>query len=102
MSFADYKFLFHGAMLNSALYLAAVFVAGTMTHNRLAWTFAIAALGFTYLSYLAAIPRLRSDPRYEFDPMPKIVTPRWQREMQPLLTTVSIACGAVAGIALLF
>jgi len=91
-----------GAMVNSALYLASVFIAGMILGNTVAWTGAIAAMGVTYLSYLAAIPRLRSRDDLPWDPTPMIVTPKWQIVAQPMLTAVSIALAAAAGISLLF
>lgn len=73
-----------GAMLNSALYLTAVFVAGLTTGNRHAALFAIAALGVTYLSYLAQL----------FTLWPRFLT-------ADRLVFVSIALGGAAGLSLL-
>lgn len=39
-------------ILNSALYLTAVFVAGLVTGNKLAWLLAIATMGVIYLAVL--------------------------------------------------
>jgi hypothetical protein len=64
---------------------------------------AIAAMGVTYLSHLAAIPRL--DRRYEIGTWKETVinvTPRWLCAAQGLLTIASILLGAAAGVALLF
>lgn len=96
------QFMIAGAMINSWLYLAAVFIAGFMDGKDVAWKLDIAAIGVTYLSYLAAIPRLQPDNTVTFDPTPRIVTPRWQIAAQPILVWLSIAMGAGAGIALLF
>lgn len=89
-----------GAMLNAALYLAGVFVAGLMMHNTEAWMLALLTAGVTYLSYLAAVPRLHY--RDGYDPTPMIVTPQWQRDVQRLLTVCSIGLGIAAGLVLLF
>lgn len=41
------------ALLNAALYLVCVFVAGLVTQNPLAWKLAIVAMGFAFLGYVA-------------------------------------------------
>lgn len=41
-----------GAIINSALYLSAVFVAGISTDHPDAWKLAIVAIGMTYLSHV--------------------------------------------------
>jgi arginine exporter protein ArgO len=46
-------FVYVGLLLNSALYLVCVFVAGIFTHNALSWKLAIATMGVCYLCYLA-------------------------------------------------
>lgn len=69
-----------GAMLNSALYLEACFMAGLFLGNPVAWRLAIAAMGVTYLSYCAAFIEHRS--RY-------------------YLLPASIVLGALAGLSLL-
>ena len=86
-----------GAMLNSALYLSAVFVAGFLTDHRDASLFAVVALGVTYLSYHAQMEwaeaaRLSSS-------INKI---NWLFYLAQSLVGVSILLCAVAGIALLF
>jgi hypothetical protein len=91
-----------GALLNSALYLVAVFAAGMATRNPAAWMLAIAAMGVTYLSHLAAIPRLAYRLVAHAETALVNVTPRWQCAAQLLLTLASILLGAAAGVALLF
>lgn len=95
-----------GAMLNSALYLSAVFIAGLTINNEVAWKLSIAAMGFTYLSYLlymrdlspeARDRRLRqwaSGPDAKPSPFPSHAT--------RIVVITSILLGSSAGIALLF
>lgn len=71
-----------GVLLNSALYLAGVFVAGLVMGNPYAWKFSLCSAGITYLSYLAGLNAI----------------PRW---IVMLLVCSSIAAGTVAGLALL-
>lgn len=71
-----------GGILNSALYLAAVFVAALIAHNRTASSLAIMAFGLTYLSYLGQ----------------SVIAPR--RAMLTMLW-LSIAAGLAAGLVLL-
>jgi len=77
-----------GVMVNSALYLIAVFVAGILTAHVGAWRLAIVAFGITYLSYLLgynnALYRLRS-------------IGVWQA----IAAGLSIIVGLLAGLALL-
>lgn len=47
------KLLIVAALLNGALFLSAVFVAGLVTQNPLAWKLAIVAMGFAFLGYVA-------------------------------------------------
>jgi hypothetical protein len=79
-----------GVLLNSALYLAAVFVAGVVDGNHLARNLAIAAMGATYLCYIANLYSLN-------DPRPRRVM-SWPLV---LALSASIAFGASAGFALL-
>lgn len=71
-----------GLIVNSALYLAAVFVAGLLTQNAWAWQAAIGTMGVTYLSYAAHL----------------VERPRAARS----LASLSILTGVVAGLRLLF
>ena len=73
----------HGILINSALYLAAVFYAGMWMQNPWAWKGAIATLGVTYLSYFVqgAWPQRRS--------------------IAVVLVGLSIVLGAASGLALL-
>lgn len=51
-----------GALVNSALYLTCVFVAGLVTGHPLAWKLALIAIGVTYVShYLQLIPSISRD-----------------------------------------
>lgn len=45
-----------GALLNSALYLSAAFMAGLVTQHGIAWKLALATIGLTYLSHVAQLP----------------------------------------------
>lgn len=74
-----------GAIVNSAIYLVAVFYAGLTYGHPYAWKFAIAAMGVTYLSYLVQIPGREAAPT-----------------IAAILVVASILLGAAAGIALLF
>lgn len=47
------KLLIVAALVNGAMYLTAVFVAGLVTQNSLAWKLAIVAMGFAFLGYVA-------------------------------------------------
>lgn len=44
-----------GALVNSALYLVCVFVAGLVTGHPAAWKLALVAMGVTYLSHYAQL-----------------------------------------------
>ena len=70
-----------GVLLNGALYLALVFVAGLVMHQMLAVYLAIAAAGLTYLNctmHLMLQPKLAA-----------------------ILSFIAIAFGTAAGLALL-
>lgn len=41
-----------GILVNSALYLSGCVAAGLVTGNGLAWRFALAAVGVTYIGYV--------------------------------------------------
>lgn len=76
------EFLAIGCYINSALYLAAVFIAGLTTGNPWAWKLAIAAMGVTYLCFLVQVYGLSL----------KVVN---------AVVAASIIFGAAAGVALL-
>lgn len=76
-----------GALINSAIYLLCVFVAGIVTNHPAAWKFAVVAIGVTYLSHMISIHAGRS-----------IVL----RDIATATVVMSIALGAAAGILLLF
>lgn len=76
-----------GGIVNSALYIAGVFLAGLATGNDVVWKAAIATAGLTYLSYLANMALLAG------------LIPEWIARASVI---VSVALGASAGIALLF
>lgn len=78
-----------GLIVNSALYLGAVFVAGLMLEKPLAWQGAIIAMGMTYVSYFVQIM-----------PPGAPVSPAL-RAGQVLFVACSILAGIAAGIALL-
>jgi hypothetical protein len=75
---------FVGALLNSALYLVSVFVAGLMTGHKFAWQCAVVAMGVTYLSHVAQLVELT----------PRVLT-------ADRLIMFSVALGIAAGLALL-
>ena len=73
----------HGILINSALYLVAVFYAGLWTQNPWAWKGAIATLGVTYLSYFVQVAWSK------------------RRSIAGALVGLSIGLGVLAGLALL-
>lgn len=77
-----------GALINSALYLACVFIAGIVTAHPIAWKLALVAMGVTYLQHLTTLP----------DPSGWLPTLRFRL----IMVLLSIALGLAAGIALLF
>lgn len=72
-----------GLLLNSALYLSGVFIAGLVTGNPWAWKMSLAAMGVTYLCYW-----FQADT--QLPPMAIRIT-----------VILSIVMGAAAGIGLL-
>ena len=70
-----------GALLNSALYLLCVFVAGMVSAHPMAWKLAIATMGLTFFCNVAGIADKKSIALY--------------------LMVLSWVIGALAGIALL-
>lgn len=84
------NYAFVGAMLNSALYLVAVFAAGQVHGNVWAWKSAIAAMGVTYLSYLAQCA-------WQADQGNVVL-----HKVSNAFVWLSIALGVAAGLALLF
>ena len=77
-----------GVLLNSALYLAACFVAGLVLGKPLVYDLAIAASGVTYLSYIAHFSS--EEPG---DHLHSIAI---------YLVFASVALGVLAGLSLLF
>jgi hypothetical protein len=77
-----------GALINSSLYLACVFIAGIVTAHPIAWKFALITMGVTYLQHTIGIVAA-----YEFG--------AWQTVSIALLW-LTIALGAVSGLSLLF
>jgi hypothetical protein len=78
-----------GVLLNSALYLTAVLVAGIATNHGAAWRVAIAAMGVTFLSHLLGCATCRA-------PQSRAL---WG--LQNVVTMVSIVLGLLAGLLLL-
>lgn len=79
-----------GVLLNSALYLTGVVVAGLVTHSAFSWRFGIIAAGLTYLSYVCHFGSNPDD--------------RWGLACEGLaapLVWASIAAGVLAGLGLL-
>lgn len=70
-------------IVNSALYLGAVFIAAIVDHNLIARNVCITAMGATYLSYLIQIGGKRNF-------------------LGTAVIVVSIILGTAAGLALLF
>lgn len=70
-------------IINSALYLTSVFIAGIVTNNPTAWRLAIATYGICYLAALVQV----TVPTY--------------RTTAIILVILSIAFGAAAGVSLL-
>jgi hypothetical protein len=79
---SDRPILLGGLLLNSALYLVCVFVAGIVTEDGFTWRCAIAAMGATYVCYLVQLAGA---------PLIVRVAALW----------LSIALGVVAGASLL-
>ena len=70
-----------GALINSAIYLLCVFVAGIMTAHPIAWELALLAMGAAFFSHIAQIAA---------------------RQGTEYLVAASWLCGAAAGLTLLF
>jgi len=73
-----------GALINSALYLACVFITGIVTAHPIAWKMALVAMGVTYLSHYAQL------------------VPHLPRQVSLALVGISIVLGLTAGLSLLF
>ncbi len=82
-----------GAMLNSALYLTAVVVAGLWTGHGWSWKLGIAAFGLTYLGYLAQF--------CQQPPISDEAKAGW-RVLEVFMVPWSIMVGFAAGLMLLF
>ncbi|HXI78302.1 MAG TPA: hypothetical protein VNH21_14260 [Steroidobacteraceae bacterium] len=80
------SFMAIGALLNSALYLSGCLIAGLVVGNGFAWRLALAAMGMTYVSYLAQFVLTAPEPS----------------NLASGLVWFSIILGAVAGTSLLF
>jgi hypothetical protein len=80
---------FAGALINSALYLVAVFVAAVMSGNRFAWQSAIATMGITYIAHVLQFTAAQTQ-------SPGILT------VANVVTWLSILFGLMAGVSLLF
>ena len=80
------SFMAIGALLNSALYLSGCMIAGLVVGNGFAWRLALAAMGVTYVSYLAQF----------------VAADTSASRIAIALVWFSIILGAVAGISLLF
>lgn len=77
---------FIGALVNSALYLTAVFAAGLILGRPQAWQGALVAMGATYLSYALAFCTV-------YQP--------WVLRAQWAAVILSVVVGVAAGIALI-
>lgn len=76
--------LMAGVLLNSALYLTGVYVAGLLTGNAVAWKCALIGAGLCYICYVLQLSG-------NMHRLPIVVA-----------TVASIAFGIIAGLALLF
>jgi succinate dehydrogenase hydrophobic anchor subunit len=81
-----------GALLNSALYLLCVFVAGIVTGHPIAWKLALIAMGVTYVSHIVGM-RVANMEYAERDQV---------RPLTSAIVWLSILLGAAAGVDLLF
>lgn len=77
-------FIMIGCLLNSALFLTCVFVTGLVTGHVVARDLAIAAMGVTYLSYMAQLRPGQTD------------------NISIVAVALSVVLGAASGLALLF
>lgn len=75
------KLLVIAALLNSALFLAGIFVAGLVLHNPLAWKLALVSAGLCFLCYVTQY--------------------LGHENVAATLASTSIVAGAVGGVALL-
>lgn len=80
------KLLVVAILLNAALYLTGVFVAGLVTNNALAWKLAIVSAGFATLCYVAQYHQFSAS---------------YYQKAMGTLTAGSIVVAVIAGIALL-
>lgn len=78
-----------GALVNSAIYLLCVFVAGLVTGHPAAWKLALIAMGVTYLSHIISMHAL-------------CTAKTLLRDIATATVVTSIAVGTTAGILLLF
>lgn len=78
----DQRFLAIGCYINSALYLAGVFVAGIVYRHPHAVHFSLASAGFSFLGYFAQVANAK-------------------RSISAALVILSVGLGAVAGLLLL-
>lgn len=79
----DRSLILIAGIINSALYLIGVFVAGLLTNHPRAWALALITAGLCYLSALV-----------------QITFPSW-RAIASALVLWSIICGVLAGFAVL-
>lgn len=82
-----------GALINSALYLLCVFVAGLVTGHPLAWKAAVTAMGLAYLGYVTALLAAGSAKALA-------AQVRWLA-VSNAIVSASMSIGALAGILLL-
>lgn len=81
----DFKpFLVIGILVNSALYVSGVFIAGLVTHSPMAWKLALIAFGLSYISYFLQITESAGRKAVEWS------------------VALSILAGTVGGLRLLF
>lgn len=80
-------YLYIAILINSALYLTGVFVAGLMLGNGWAWKLALLTAGLCYLSYMVQLIALHADG--------KAMVP-----LSLMLIIATIVVGAAGGIML--
>jgi hypothetical protein len=80
---------FAGALVNGALYLVGVFVAGLVTAHPTASKLALAALGVTYIAHVIQFTAFQTSSEE-------------MRDTGNMVAWASVALGVAAGVLLLF
>lgn len=80
-----------GVLLNSAIYLVSVFVAGLILRNGVAWKLALVAMGGTFLLYMVQCVALNANP----------ATKELGDNIAFVLNATAISLSVIAGLALI-